>query len=769
MAGSFLRSGAGVKGKLPLWAHKLLHDSLSTQGCFSIGDVDVTDEGYTIRYASPGFCDLFDCKSSDGLGKRCCNFVGYNLAARHLINVAKTLGMDLQEAKTRAQFALEYFAQQGTMFSGGTWDKPSSGVAYALVLATNGTPEPFVCELVLSSRWELRTSWGYSVILHRDVTNEVPVRKLLEAACPGGGFDQLVQERKLGLRRRLSSAGITSRSAVLCFQQNALEVWTGKLIDKAREIAANDQGPFPAWESRFMQDHLSTQKSFCLADCGVTAEGVTLRYASPGCCDLFELHASEIAVTRCQKLVGYQRIARQVGALAAQVGMDLQQVKDRLRFVYDFVLGQAKASVGSWDRPSSHLGFALGLSYKATSGTFFVCELNMLTRTETHTGWPYFAAFHRSVAHEVPVQRLLEAACPGGGFEQLVQERQSRKPTFLESIGIYSNSDSGGSRALHSLDERAFDMWTDMVKDALWTPGLDLHPAQGRSRSMSPDLLPHWAYTLIQGGLSDQQSFTICDHDLTDEGLTTLYASPGFCDLFECNASEFLGIKGGYQCDGSQIAMAAHTLGMGIQEIEERLQFMHKCFVKQATEQVGFSLLLACKGSGTLFVCAVTMMSRTEQITGWQYIALLQMDVTNEVGIRKLLEAACPTGGFGQLVQDYHSGMLQRFESSGIRLFDAAPSFQQEALERWTGQLMDVVRRYQNRAAATARVPPLSPSGGSDGSHSTSEVALRSAGPRFGHLLQRIGEVSEDSSQLSNKVAPQQSSLTAADNYQYGA
>ncbi|CAE8593533.1 unnamed protein product [Polarella glacialis] len=144
MPGSFAKSGAGVKGKLPSWAHKLLHDSLSTKGCFSIGDVDVTDEGYTIRYASPGFCDLFDCESSDCLGKRCCNFVGYNLAARHLITVAKTLGMNLQEAKTRAQFALEYFVQQGTMFSGGTWDKPSSGVAYALVLASNGTSEPFV-------------------------------------------------------------------------------------------------------------------------------------------------------------------------------------------------------------------------------------------------------------------------------------------------------------------------------------------------------------------------------------------------------------------------------------------------------------------------------------------------------------------------------------------------------------------------------------------------------------------------------------------------
>ncbi|CAE8743742.1 unnamed protein product, partial [Polarella glacialis] len=193
MSGSFLRSGAGVKGNLPSWALKLLHDSLSTKGCFSIGDVDVTDEGYTIRYASPGFCDLFDCESSDGLGKRSCNFVGYNLAARHLVTVAETLGMDFQETSTRAQFAFKYFVQQGITFSGGAWDKPSSGVGYALVLASNGTSEPFVCELVLSSRSELRTSWGYSVILHRDVTDKVPVRKLLEAACPGGGFDQLVQ------------------------------------------------------------------------------------------------------------------------------------------------------------------------------------------------------------------------------------------------------------------------------------------------------------------------------------------------------------------------------------------------------------------------------------------------------------------------------------------------------------------------------------------------------------------------------------------------
>ncbi|CAE8692943.1 unnamed protein product, partial [Polarella glacialis] len=116
--GSFLKSGAGVKGVLPSWAHELLHDSLSTHGCFSIGDDDITDEGYTIRYASPGFCDLFECESSDCCGKRCCNFVGYNSISGTAIS--KTLGMDVQDAKTRVQFALQHLVQQGKICRG-TW------------------------------------------------------------------------------------------------------------------------------------------------------------------------------------------------------------------------------------------------------------------------------------------------------------------------------------------------------------------------------------------------------------------------------------------------------------------------------------------------------------------------------------------------------------------------------------------------------------------------------------------------------------------------
>ncbi|CAE8618404.1 unnamed protein product [Polarella glacialis] len=740
MRGSFLKSGAAVKGNLPSWGHKLLRDSLSTQGCFSIGDADVTDEGYTIRYASPGFCDLFKCELSDCLGKRCCSFVGYNGTAGNLSTVAKTQGMELQEAKTRAQFALKHFVQQGKMCSG-TWDRPSSGIGYALVLASDRGGEPFVCEIVLSSRTELRTSWGYTVILHRDATNEVPVRKLLEAACPGGGFDQLVHEQKLGLLHRLASSGIDSKSAVLCFQQKALNMWTGKILDQAQDRAVNYQGPFPAWEYMFMLDHLSTQQSFILSDAGVTYEGVTVRYASPGCCELFELDFSDLAVTRCQKLLGYQCVSRHVRALAAQLGMDLQQVKERLQFVHDFLVQQANLSLGSWDKPSSHVGFAVALAYKAKGGTFFVAEYEIMSRTEPHTGWPYFASFHRDVTNEVSVKRLLQAACSESAFEQLVQEQKSRNLHVFASSGIHSNRDG---RALQYLREKILDVWIDTVKDALWTPGSDSHPTQSRSRSKSPDpnRLPDWAYTLIQRGLCDRQSFTICDNDMTDEGLTVLYASSGFCDLFECDSSELLGTRCCYQCDTEQTVIAADALGMGVRELKERIQFTHKYFVQQSAEQVGFALLLACTRSGALFVCAVTLMtfwtneflgSRTEDITGWHYTTLLQMDVTDIVGIRQLIEAACPAGGFDQLVQESRSEMLQCLKSSGIPSSNAAPPFQRQALERWTGQMMDVVQRDQNPAAAKAlRAPP--PSFASDGSQQLgtaddSETACTSSSP----------------------------------------
>ncbi|CAE8618405.1 unnamed protein product [Polarella glacialis] len=620
--------------------------------------------------------------------------------------------MELQEAKTRAQFALKHFVQQGKMCSG-TWDRPSSGIGYALVLASDGGGEPFVCEIVLSSRTELRTSWGYTVILHRDATNEVPVRKLLEAACPGGGFDQLVHEQKLGLLHRLASSGIESKSAVLCFQQKALNVWNGKMIDKAQDRSVNYQGPFPAWGYRFIL-LLSTQQSFVLADPGVTYEGVTLRYASPGCCDLFELDISDLAVTRCQKLIGYQCVSRHVRALAAQLGMDLQQVKERLQFVHGFLVQQANLSTGSWDKPSSYAGFAVAPAYKAKGGTFFVAEYEIMSRTELHTGWPYFASFHRDVTNEVSVKRLLQAACSESAFEQLVQEQKSRNLHVFASSGIHSNRDG---RALQYLDEKIFDVWMDTVKDALWTPGSDSHPTQSRSRSKSPDpdRLPDWAYTLIQRGLCDRQSFTICDNDMTDEGLTVLYASSGFCDLFECDSSELLGTRCCYQCDTEQTFIAADALGMGVRELKQRIQFTHKCFVQQSAEQVGFALLLACTGSGALFVCAVTLMSRTEDITGWHYTTLLQMDVTDIVGIRQLIEAACPAGGFDQLVQESRSEMLQCLKSSGIPSSNAALPFQRQALERWTGQMMDVVQRDQNPAAAKAlRAPP--PSFASDGS-----------------------------------------------------
>jgi hypothetical protein len=237
------------------------------------------------------------------------------------------------------------------------------------------------------------------------------------------------------------------------------------MIDKAQDRSVNYQGPFPAWEYRFMLDHLCTQQSFVLADPGVTYEGVTLRYASPGCCELFELDISDLAVTRCQKLIGYQCVSRHVRALAAQLGMDLQQVKERLQFVHDFLLCNRPTSPQDpGTNPVLTLVLQLPLPTRQKGGTFFVAEYEIMSRTEPHTGWPYFASFHRDVTNEVSVKRLLQAACSESAFEQLVQEQKSRNLHVFASSGIHSNRDG---RALQYLDEKIFDVWMDTVKDAL--------------------------------------------------------------------------------------------------------------------------------------------------------------------------------------------------------------------------------------------------------------------------------------------------------------
>ncbi|CAE8583153.1 unnamed protein product [Polarella glacialis] len=126
MPGSFSRSGVGIEGdELQTWAYLLLQDRLSTAGSFTICDNDFSDQGITIRSASPGFCDLFEYNAMESVGHRCCSFYGLFAVAKCIRNVKKNaVDMSLEDIQQGIRFAHDYVAKE-CRATKGTWDKPS--------------------------------------------------------------------------------------------------------------------------------------------------------------------------------------------------------------------------------------------------------------------------------------------------------------------------------------------------------------------------------------------------------------------------------------------------------------------------------------------------------------------------------------------------------------------------------------------------------------------------------------------------------------------
>ncbi|CAE8653884.1 unnamed protein product [Polarella glacialis] len=239
MAGSF-SSGVGVKGdELQTWAYLLLQDRLSTAGAFTICDNDFSDQGYSIRYASLGFCDLFEYSAMERVGHRCCSLyglfarqcLGLRKVAKCIRNVKKNaVDMTLEDIQQGIRFAHDYVAKE-CRATKGTWDTPSSRLGYAVLAARKKSGAVFVCEIVISNRTEPCTGWQYTVILHRDISDEVPLRQFLQAARPGGGFEELTQKCKSKMHERLTVLDIDTRSSVLYFQEKVRELWTDKFKD----------------------------------------------------------------------------------------------------------------------------------------------------------------------------------------------------------------------------------------------------------------------------------------------------------------------------------------------------------------------------------------------------------------------------------------------------------------------------------------------------------------------------------------------------------
>lgn len=187
---------------------KLLQDGLPLQhdGIFVL--CDASCQGFPIRYASEGFCQLFGYDEADCLGEFCgMLFGGPAIKADDKALLAAAAEANISEADAArgidrlARFADEQCAR--------TLGRPREEVGFSLLLCRTKSGAVIVCELLMLVLHHPEHGWSYTISFLRDVTRTVQVRTVLRAAVQGG-YRTLVEAWRGGINSRLARLGIGS-------------------------------------------------------------------------------------------------------------------------------------------------------------------------------------------------------------------------------------------------------------------------------------------------------------------------------------------------------------------------------------------------------------------------------------------------------------------------------------------------------------------------------------------------------------------------------
>lgn len=207
----------------------LMQDRLSTGGSFILCDCNAN--GFPIRYASAGFCDLFEYSAVECKGQKCGDLVAepsIRASDPSLAGLSSAAGLPAEEAGKALSLIGNFAAKECKAMMA----HPTQVTGFALVLNRTKTGALKVIELAMVVCRHPGAGWLYSVGLQTDVTDEVSLRQLFAAAGAGAGaYAELVKAQEPAMQARLRLLDIRSGSANRYLDVKATEMWESLMLD----------------------------------------------------------------------------------------------------------------------------------------------------------------------------------------------------------------------------------------------------------------------------------------------------------------------------------------------------------------------------------------------------------------------------------------------------------------------------------------------------------------------------------------------------------
>jgi len=543
-----------------------------------------------------------------------------------LANLATTVGLPLEETQARVVFLTGKAAEACQVMMA----SPGKRVGVALLVNRKKSGAMFVCECLVLCLRHPTLNFTYCIGFQRDITRDVPLRRLLAAATSDEDYATLMKSR---------SAALESRRAVLLGvgSENVVQY----LHDKAMEVFPEQTSTMRASTFMQVQDHLSTEGVFLMSDARVA--GFPIRYASQGFVEHFGFCPADIVGKKCGDVIGGSFIVSHMESLAnlaTTVGLPLEETQARVVFLTGKAAEACQVMMAS---PGKRVGVALLVNRKK-SGAMFVCECLVLCLRHPTLNFTYCIGFQRDITRDVPLRRLLAAATSDEDYATLMKSRsaalESRRAVLL---GV------GSENVVQYLHDKAMDVFSQ--------------PSVGLSTPTN---------TQVEDHLSTEGIFLMGDAQTV--GFPIRYASKGFEQLYGFSPSDIVGKKCGDLIGGpfilkdlDSLANCAELLGLPIPDVEARIHFLNgkageacRVMMTHPGRRVGVCLLVNRKKSGELFVCECIVLNLCHPSVDWSYCVGFQRDITKDIPVSSLLSAAASDELYTELLRSRCASLESR-------------------------------------------------------------------------------------------------------------